>query len=166
MHPKVVMEIGTANGGTLFMFTRAADKDSLLISIDLPEGPFGGGYPFYLSRLFQSFRMPGQQIFLIRGDSHETATREKIERILNGQKVDFLLIDGDHTYEGVRKDFETYSSFVRKGGVVALHDICRGPPESVGGVPEFWLEVREKYRSMSIVSNPSQSGLGIGVLYV
>ena len=42
LRPKVVLEIGTAGGGTLFLFTRAADDEAKLISIDLPSGPFGG----------------------------------------------------------------------------------------------------------------------------
>jgi hypothetical protein len=48
-----------------------------------------------------------------------------------------LFIDGDHTYEGVRRDFEMYSPLVRKGGIIAFHDIYPGPEESVGGVPKF-----------------------------
>ena len=41
--PKIVMDIGTAQGGTLFMFTRVADPQATLISLDLPGGAFGGG---------------------------------------------------------------------------------------------------------------------------
>jgi len=41
-----------------------------------------------------------------------------VKKILAGRQVDFLFIDGDHSYEGVKKDFEMYSSLVRKGGVV------------------------------------------------
>ncbi len=36
--PKVVLEIGTANGGTLFLFSRVVSDDATLISIDLPGG--------------------------------------------------------------------------------------------------------------------------------
>lgn len=42
--PKVLLEIGTANGGTLFLFSRIASDDGVHISIDLPDGAFGGGY--------------------------------------------------------------------------------------------------------------------------
>jgi len=43
--PKVFLEVGTANGGTLFLFSRVASKDGTMISVDLPRGKFGGGYP-------------------------------------------------------------------------------------------------------------------------
>jgi predicted O-methyltransferase YrrM len=47
--------------------------------------------------------------------------------VLNEQNLDFLFIDGDHTYKGVKEDFEMYSPLVRKGGVIAFHDITKHP---------------------------------------
>jgi predicted O-methyltransferase YrrM len=64
-----------------------------------------------------------QKIVAIQGDSHSIDTLNKIKRILNGKKLDFLFIDGDHSYKGVKKDFEMYSPLVRKGGIIAFHDI-------------------------------------------
>ena len=43
--PRFLLEIGTARGGTLFLFTRVSSSDALIISVDLPGGLFGGGYP-------------------------------------------------------------------------------------------------------------------------
>jgi len=37
-------------------------------------------------------------------------------------KIDFLHIDADHSYEGVKKDFELYSKIVKKGGIISIHD--------------------------------------------
>lgn len=37
-------------------------------------------------------------------------------------KIDFLFIDGDHSYEGVKKDFELYSKILSDNGVIVLHD--------------------------------------------
>lgn len=53
---------------------------------------------------------------LIRADSHKQETFEKVEKILNGRKIGFLFIDGDHTYEGVKKDFEMYNKLAVEGG--------------------------------------------------
>ena len=36
--------------------------------------------------------------------------------------IDFLHIDGDHTYEGVKLDWELYSPKVRPGGYITVHD--------------------------------------------
>lgn len=38
------------------------------------------------------------------------------------KSLDFVFIDGDHSYEGARKDFEMYIPKVRSGGVVSGHD--------------------------------------------
>jgi hypothetical protein len=37
-------------------------------------------------------------------------------------KIDFLFIDGDHTYEGVKKDFDLYSTILSDNGVIIIHD--------------------------------------------
>jgi predicted O-methyltransferase YrrM len=164
--PRVVLEIGTAGGGTLFLFARAADPDAKIISIDLPGGPFGGGYPRWKIPLYKSFSKEGQEIYLIRRDSHDPQTLHEVKRILGGERVDLLFIDGDHTYLGVKRDFEMYSPLVREGGIIAFHDIVPGPPENVGGVPEFWNQIKAKYEHLEIVRDWSQGGFGIGVLFV
>jgi predicted O-methyltransferase YrrM len=40
----------------------------------------------------------------------------------NNIKIDFLFIDGDHTYEGVKKDWDLYSKIMNPQGVVVFHD--------------------------------------------
>jgi len=37
-------------------------------------------------------------------------------------KIDFLFIDGDHTYEGVKLDFDLYSNILSDNGVIMIHD--------------------------------------------
>jgi len=164
--PKVVLEIGTARGGTLFLFTRVVQPDTTLISIDLLGGPFGGGYPTWRIPLYESFALPCQKIQLIRRDSHDPVTLGAIKNILDGRKVDFLFIDGDHSYEGVKRDFEMYSGLVGKGGIIAFHDICHHPPETGCEVNRFWVEVNKKYRYLELVKDWEQGWAGIGVIHV
>jgi len=160
-----MLEIGTAKGGTLFLFTRMIDSNARIISIDLPYGKFGGGYEDFKIPFFTNFARKNQRIFLVRADSHSSSSLSTIKSILEGQKIDFLFIDGDHTYEGVKKDFQMYSSIVRKGGLIAFHDICKGPPEEAGAVNKFWNEIKLGYVHKEIVNNSNQEGFGIGVLY-
>lgn len=42
--------------------------------------------------------------------------------ILQGIKIDVLFIDGDHSYEGVKKDFELYSKILSPNGIIIFHD--------------------------------------------
>jgi len=162
LSPKVVIEIGTAKGGTLFLFSRLSDPCATLVSIDLPGGEFGGGYPEWKTRLFRSFCLPQQTMHLVRGDSSAINTVEKVKSILGITPVDFLFIDGNHTYEGVKKDFQLYSPFVRKGGLIAFHDIATHPPEAHCDVDKFWNEARNPH-SQEIIESRDQQWAGIGV---
>ena len=166
MKPRAILEIGTANGGTLFLFSRVALEDATIISIDLPGGKFGGGYPKWRGILYRSFALLDQRIHLLRADSHDRETLEQVKRILDGKEIDFLFIDGDHAYEGVKKDFEFYSSLVKKGGIIALHDIVLHPPEMGCEVSKFWGEIKDDYDSEEIVKDRSQNWAGIGVVYL
>lgn len=37
-------------------------------------------------------------------------------------KIDLLFIDGDHSYEGVKKDFDLYSKLLKPNGLILIHD--------------------------------------------
>ena len=37
-------------------------------------------------------------------------------------KIDYLHIDGDHSYDGVKKDFELYSQIMSENGIITIHD--------------------------------------------
>jgi len=164
--PKTVLEIGTANGGTLYLWTKVADPNAILISVDLPGGPFGGGYHAWKVPFYRSFGSVGQKIHLLRMDSHDETTLREVERILGGLKVDFLFIDGDHSYEGVKQDFQMYGKLVKPGGIVAFHDICPHPPETCCEVNKFWLEIQDDYHHREIVEDWNQGWAGIGVIYI
>lgn len=143
----------------------AADDNATLISLDLPDGPFGGGYPDWKSRLYRSFAKPGQTIHLIRGDSHSASIHQQVVRILDGRKVNYLFIDGDHTYEGVKQDFETYSKLVDPHGLIAFHDIAPDRAKVPNHfVSVFWNEVKGRYAHEEFIRNPEQSKWGLGLI--
>ena len=43
-------------------------------------------------------------------------------------RVDFIWVDGDHTYEGVREDIRVWAGYIGPGGVIAFHDYFDGEP--------------------------------------
>jgi predicted O-methyltransferase YrrM len=94
------------------------------------------------------------------------STRRKAEEISEGEKVDFIFIDGDHSHDGVKRDFELYSPLVRKGGIIAFHDIAKPAPGSVEGVYKFWQEIIQKYKYQEIIKDANQGWAGIGLLYM
>jgi cephalosporin hydroxylase len=162
-NPKKIIEIGSARGGTLFLFAQVANPERI-ISIDLPSGSFGGGYPFWKIPLFKSLGKK-HVIKLIRADSHSEETIGKIRTLLKGSQVDILFIDGDHTYQGVKQDFQMYSPLVRKGGIVVFHDIVAHDPTSGCEVDKFWNEIKKVHNHIEIIEEQNQKCAGIGVLY-
>ena len=75
-----------------------------------------------------------------------------------GIAVDYLHIDADHHYEGVRRDFDLFAPLVVDGGVITLHDtVNRRPP---CGVPQLVEELRADPR-WSVVDFPIRYGTAI-----
>ena len=164
LDPQVVVEIGTFKGGTLFLWCQVA-KPRLVVSIDLPGGEYGGGFDQRRARLYREFlaARPGSEMALLRADSHLPATRHALLDKLAGAPIDFLYIDGDHSYDGVRADFEDYATLVRPGGLIAFHDIVT---RTAGHeVHRLWPEIRGRYRHEELVDNPA-GNKGLGLLWV
>lgn len=159
--PKIICEIGSGVGGSLYLWSKILTTDSLIISVDLPRL-----YRKSLNRFFYSFFNNSHQVFFLRQNSHSLGCIERLKTILNGRKIDFLFIDADHSYEGVKQDFKDYSRFVKKDGLIAFHDIVKHDlPEAVCNADKFWSEVKSFYKHQEIVADPMQKWAGIGVLY-
>jgi cephalosporin hydroxylase len=161
--PKYVCEIGTANGGTNFLLSQALSSTKFMLGIDL--------YVKNKAKLCY-FSKHYQQLVFVDGSSYHPQTVEKVENILNGKKLDLLFIDGDHTYEGVKKDFLNYRHLVREGGIITLHDIVpdyytrygQQTGRWVGEVPKFWSKIKSLYPFYEFIEDPEQDGLGIGAI--
>lgn len=164
--PSTVVEIGAFQGGTLSLFTQVAPTHCRFLSVDIA---FGLPQKLALKR----FEKPGQSISCLTGDSSSKTVIRRVRKWLNNKSIDVLFIDGDHSYNGVKKDFENYSPMVRKGGLVILHDIVEdfmtryGTPTGsyTGGVPKFWRELKDKgYEMHEVIEDPNQDGFGIGII--
>ncbi len=165
--PTRVLEIGTARGGSLYLWTQAAVPHATIVSVDLPGGDFGGSYPLCRVPFYQAFARPTQSMHLLRLDSHAPATLSRVKQLFAPAPVDFAFIDGDHRYEGVRADFEQYGPLVRPGGLIAFHDILPRPDAPSIQVDRLWNELRTRFESREFVG-PEGSGrrIGIGVIRV
>jgi hypothetical protein len=156
--PKVVVEIGTARGGMLYCFCQLAAPDALILSIDLPGAPNCGGQTEAERKYYSSFVARGQQIKFIPANSHFHATREALRQLLGGQQADVLFIDGDHSYGGVKIDFDMYAGFAAADGLLTLHDICLRPEHWGAGndVGLFWDEIKPEYEIQEIIDPNGQ----------
>ena len=181
--PQTVLELGLFQGGTLYVWTRGIDSIERLVSVDQPV--WNDRTHARRAELYPTFSDTAS-IDIIYGNSHTNRTYEDVVEQFD-ESVDFLFIDGDHTYDGVKEDFRTYRRVVGDDGLVAFHDIKRharnreekqarlrqvddleeryvtvGDPE--WGVSEFWEEVQSEYDTREFLSHPEQMGAGIGVI--
>jgi len=147
LRPRVIVEIGAGRGGTSWAWSKLASVN-LMVTIDLPDGPWGG------ENKPETFRYIGDNTYAVHhylaGNSRSDEIRLQLLEILKGRDIDFLFIDGDHSYEGVKADYEIYSPLVGKGGLIAFHDICEHDPSQQCNVKEFWDEL--------IRDNPAEKG--------
>jgi len=164
IQPKVLVEIGTAGGGNLFLLSRAAHANAYLASVDLPAGHWGGGYQVWKIPVFRRLLLRGQRADFLRADSHDPSTLEELKRLLQDKIIDVLFIDGDHSYAGVKQDFEFYSKLVRPGGLVLFHDIAHHRPADNCHVDQLWAELRPRYESREFIENSDQGWAGIGLI--
>lgn len=161
---KYIMEIGTYRGGTLFVFSQLAAPQATVISLDFHFSLLGKVYGAIQKPLLRKFVRNGKSLFLLRQNSHLPETLKVVRDILQGHELDFLFIDGDHTYQGVREDFLMYSQLVREGGLIAFHDVA----ESGGSreVHRLWSELKPNYRHEEFIHTTGSGAMGIGVLRV
>lgn len=162
--PRVIVEIGTAKGGTLFLFCQHAADDATIISLDLPFGRNGGGYPKWKEKLYAKFAKPGQTLHLMRANSHLDETRTRIEALLKGRKIDVLMIDADHSYEGVKRDYDLYSPLLAEDGFIAMHDVILNRFDPEIEVHKFWDELKATEKTEELVHDYGQGNLGIGIV--
>jgi predicted O-methyltransferase YrrM len=77
--------------------------------------------------------------------------------------IDFLFIDGDHTWEGCTSDFMNFYPYVSPGGYIMLHDIY---PEHCGWdgpryVIDEWLNYHPNLKLIEIQTSPSNFGMAL-----
>lgn len=155
---RTIVEIGSSLGGSFYAWCLISASDGLIVSIDLPGGDWGDFSEEAATRMRQ-YRRETQQVESLLGDSHDPQTLARLEQLLRGRKIDLLFIDGDHSYEGVRQDFEMYAPLA---SLVALHDILPHPAFTGCEVERFWRELRERHRCIEFL-DPEDDRLGWGL---
>jgi hypothetical protein len=126
MNCGVYVEIGVLYGGSIIEHMK--DKqECIFVGIDPFTGYYGKSYdPFRKIDLKDHFTIVDKNIsennpynhkyHLIKGKSNDV-----IEDFRNlNLEIDYLFIDGDHSYEGVLNDFNNYIEFIKKDGIIVF----------------------------------------------
>ncbi|KXK03029.1 MAG: hypothetical protein NBKEAIPA_02152 [Nitrospirae bacterium] len=120
MKPRKVIEIGRYKGGSTVTIAAAMAGQGEFWSIDIGEKE-ARLHQRAAARTFDDeirdiCNRFGLRVTLLVGDSRAI-------QVETGE-VDLVFIDGDHSYEGVRNDFERFGTRVRVGGAVLFDDAC------------------------------------------
>lgn len=152
--PKRILEIGSFYGGTLWNWAQL--KPEALVAVDMvTEQPEHHKAVLKARKQWDSW-MTGIDFLNLVGDSKDWFVHDKVRE---RGPYDFMFIDGDHSYEGVKQDFNIYRPMLTRGGAVAFHDTIRHEP----GVIRFAEELKDLFPWSQYFS--PDWGAGILVVY-
>lgn len=143
LKPKLFVELGTHTGNSYFSICQGVAEESLktrCFAVDTWKGDEQAG--FYGDESFQMVQTHNQAKFRDFSTLLRMTFDEALGRFENSS-IDLLHIDGLHTNEAVRHDFESWLPKLAPGALVLFHDIKVGHGEF--GVWKFWAELKERY---------------------
>jgi len=158
-HISRVLEVGSLYGGTALAWAYLVDPlDGKVFCVDqnFPE-----------PNAYRKHEL-SKRITEIWGNSHDPFIKDKVKKLVG--ECDWLFFDGDHSYKGVKEDFESYSELVKPGGWIGFHDILdtdyhrSGKGGVIVEVCDLWKEIKDKYEATEIIDPHDQSMMGIGII--
>lgn len=160
VRPKTLVELGTHWGVSYFGFCQALEKLGIgnkSFAVDTWTGDEHSG--LYGSEIYTAVMAHNDK----RYSHFSTLVKSKFDDasayFLDGT-VDLLHIDGLHTYDAVRHDFETWLPKISSRGVVVLHDT--NVRERNFGVFQLFSELTEAYPTFEFVHGHGLGVVGVG----
>lgn len=157
MEPESIVELGAHKGGSFFAFCQAVKDAKLsteLIAVDTWKGDEHAGA--YGEEVFELFGKIVKECFAEQKVVLRRMLFEEAMAEVPDESIELLHIDGLHTYEAVKGDFESWLPKLAKNGVVLFHDTA----EDTGyGSAEYWKDLKAEYKHF--LEFPHSWGLGV-----
>ena len=157
--PSILVELGTHHGNSYFTFCQSVVASKIktkCFAIDCWEGDEqAGSYSQSVYEVVASYNEKHYEQF---SQLLKKTFDQALDEIGDGS-VDLLHIDGLHTYEAVKHDFETWKPKLSDNGIVLFHDVC--VQKEGFGVLKFWQELKKTYPFYLEFSH----NYGLGVIF-
>lgn len=141
---RALVEIGVMHGATTALLRSVMASDGVITGIDRhPPGRLLVSFE-RLTAQREVARHPRGRAVLLREWSHEAARHWTMP-------LDFLFVDGDHSWAGLEGDWRDWTPHVVPGGVVALHDSRPMPDRDVLGSVRFTTEIVLNHPGFAVV---------------
>ena len=157
LKPSLIVELGTHLGESYFGMCQSVEENGIsckCYAVDTWQGDPQAG--FYDESVFTEVDAYNREHY----SSFSKLLRMSFEAArgsFGDQTIDLLHIDGLHTYEAVRRDFEVWWPAVRPGGVVLFHDTAARHDDF--GVWKLWEELSSQFPHFEFTHS-----WGLGVL--
>ena len=157
--PKIFVELGTHSGNSYFAFCQAIQENALntkAYAVDTWQGDEHAG--LYDETIWQDVKSYNDEQY----EGFSTLIRKTFDDAVNefeNGSIDLLHIDGLHTYDAVKHDFETWLPKLSSCGVILFHDTV--VKERGFGVYKLWEELEQQYSGFNF-----EHSHGLGVLLV
>ena len=162
LKPKIIVELGSHYGVSLFSFCEAAETlgiETHIYGIDTWQGDEQAGY--YGDDVYNKVRTHLDQFHKQRASLLRCLFDEAVKNFQD-KSIDLLHIDGLHTYDAVKHDFLTWKPKLHEEGTILFHDI--NVREKNFGVWKLWEEIKRDNEFLYFEFNNGH-GLGIATRY-
>lgn len=157
LRPSIIVELGVHKGDSLFAIGQSCEESNLetkIFGIDHWKGDSQAGH------LDEDVFKYVSEISSKNFKNIELAMSSFDEKLMSfkDQSIDLLHLDGFHSYDASKNDFENWLPKLKKDGIMLIHDVASKNDNF--GVVDLWAEIKKDFRTIEFFHSQ-----GLGVMF-